>query len=128
LQADDEDSKLMFNSVKNVTKSFQDSQVSDNKAKISNGFKCLISKIIREFVQMLSYKIQVYLSDDTSNQIRLSDIKKIVRMCATLDCVDEFKTQMDAFDASVHKRIEDIESARQVTRSKSQQAPSSAPL
>ena len=41
-------------------------------------------------------------------------------MSATLDCVDEFKAQMDAFDGSVQKRIEDIESARQVTRAKSQ--------
>jgi hypothetical protein len=67
LQADDEDSKLMFNCVKNVTKSFQDSQDAKNKAKIANGFKCLISKVVREFVQMLSYKIQVYLSGNNSN-------------------------------------------------------------
>ena len=48
LEEDDSSAKLMFNSVKNSTKVFQ--ETSDNKAKISNGFKCLVSKIVLEFL------------------------------------------------------------------------------
>lgn len=48
LEEDDNGTKLMFNSVKNSTKVFQ--ETSDNKAKISNGFKCLVSKVVLEFL------------------------------------------------------------------------------
>ncbi len=48
LEEDDASAKLMFNSVKNSTKVFQ--ETSDKKAKISNGFKCLVSKVVFEFL------------------------------------------------------------------------------
>jgi hypothetical protein len=50
LQAEDDQSKFLFNSVKNVTKQLQMTKSTDdsaNKLKISNGFKNLVSKVIR---------------------------------------------------------------------------------
>ena len=89
----------MFNSVKNATKQFQ--ETSDVKAKISNGFKCLVSKIVHEFLQMLSFKIEVFLKHSEPKMIRLEDIQKITHMIASLDSVDELKTQLAEFDDAV---------------------------
>ncbi len=61
--------------------------------KISNGFKCLVSKVVLEFLNMLTYKIEVFLSESNSNQIKLADIRKIVRMTASLDSVEDLKAQ-----------------------------------
>ena len=94
LQNDDAQSKLMFNSVKTATRTFQESRSapgSEQKVKISNGFKCLVSKVVLEFLNMLSYKIEVFLSETNSNQIKLADIRKIVRMTASLDSVEDLK-------------------------------------
>ena len=60
----------MFNSVKNATRVFQDARSvpgSEQKVKISNGFKCLVSKVVLEFLNMLTYKIEVFLSESNSN-------------------------------------------------------------
>jgi hypothetical protein len=97
LEEDDSCAKLMFNSVKNATKQFQ--ETSDNKAKISNGFKCLVSKVVLEFLQMLSFKIEVFLKRNEPKMIRLEDIAKITHMIASLDSVDELKTQLAEFDS-----------------------------
>jgi hypothetical protein len=43
---------------------------------------------------MLSYKIEVFLSETNSNQIKLADIRKIVHMTASLDSVDSLKSQL----------------------------------
>jgi hypothetical protein len=65
LQAEDDQSKFLFNSVKNVTKSMQGTKSSDEvqtKLKISNGFKNLVSKVIRQTLTVLAYKLEVYLA------------------------------------------------------------------
>jgi hypothetical protein len=99
LEDDDSCAKLMFNSVKNSTKVFQ--ETSEHKAKISNGFKCLVSKVVLEFLQMLSYKIEVFLKENEPKMIRLVDISKITHMVATMESVEELKHQLSEFDASV---------------------------
>ena len=82
LQAEDESSKFLFNSVKNVTKQLQTSKLSGDvvsKLKISNGFKNLVSKVMREVLTVLAYKIEVYLEGNANHQIKLDDIKKIIK-------------------------------------------------
>jgi len=83
LQSDDEHSKFLFNNVKNVTRTYQEQQrkTSDDttgetaeeskKVKISNGFKNMISKILREMLMGLSFKIQLYLESQSNHQIKL---------------------------------------------------------
>ena len=99
LEDDDICAKLMFNSVKNSTKLFQ--ETSEHKAKIANGFKCLVSKVVLEFLQMLSYKIEVFLKESEPKMIRLGDISKITHMVASMESVEELKNQLTEFDASV---------------------------
>jgi uncharacterized radical SAM superfamily protein len=62
LQAEDDQSKFLFNSVKIVTKQTKgdDDAV---KAKISNGFKNLVSKVIRQVLMTLASKIEIYLTN-----------------------------------------------------------------
>lgn len=115
LQAEDEQSKFLFNSVKNVTKTMQVSKQSEelaNKLKISNGFKNLVSKVIRQTLTVLAYKVEVYLAGNVNHQIKLSDIKKIVKIWITFDDVDDLKQQFAQFEASVDQRIADIQSAK----------------
>ncbi len=120
VQNDDAQSKLMFNSVKNATRAFQDAKAdAEHKVKISNGFKCLVSKVVLEFLNMLTYKIEVFLAESNSNQIKLADIRKIVRMTASLDSVDDLRQQLAAFDAAVQSKIQEIEDCRKNTRAKS---------
>jgi len=62
LQAEDDQSKFLFNSVKIVTKQTKgdDDAV---KSKISNGFKNLVSKVIRQVLMTLASKIEIYLTN-----------------------------------------------------------------
>jgi len=126
LQAEDSNSKLMFNSVKNATKTFQ--ETSETKAKISNGFKCLVSKVVLQFLSMLSYKIEVFLSESNSKQIRLADIRKIILMTSSLESVEDLRIQLNDFNDSVQKRISEIEHARTQARIKSQPQLTTTPL
>lgn len=74
LQAEDDQSKFLFNSVKNVTKSMQGTKQSEEvqtKLKISNGFKNLVSKVIRQTLTVLAYKLEVYLAGNGNHQIKL---------------------------------------------------------
>ena len=117
LQSDDEYAKFLFNNVKNVTRVYQEKKLvlqsqsgvtteeEEKKVKISNGFKNMIAKIIREMLIVLSYKIQVYLEGMNNHQIKLCDIKKIIKLWAGLDSVEELKSQFDSFDESVASKI-----------------------
>ena len=69
IQSEDEDSKLLFNNVKNATKDYQDKHTESEttpKIKISNGFKNMVSKIIRQFLKSLQHKVDVYLGGATN--------------------------------------------------------------
>lgn len=119
IQADDEDSKLLFNNVKNATKNYQDKHKSADpsatRIKISNGFKSMVSKIIRQFLKSLQFKIDTYLSGKC-NRVEHSDIKKIIRLSANLDSLDDLRAQFEEFDESVKTRVTEMESARQLSK------------
>lgn len=118
LQSEDDASKLLFNNVKNVTKSYQDSREPEGQSvKIANGFKNMVSKIIREFLQSLQYKVDVYLAG-ASNQVKYTDIRKIIRIASSLDSIEELKSQFDTFEQSVKHRVEEIETQRLASKSK----------
>lgn len=84
----------------------------NNKLKISNGFKNLISKVIRQTLIVLAYKVESYLEGNANHQIRLEDIKKIIRLWASFYEIDELKRQLDEFDATVDQRIQEINSVK----------------
>jgi len=101
--------------VKNVSRQFHGGQTSEgavDNVKVSNGFKNMIAKIVREFLIALSAKIQVYLDGSPNHQIKYNDIRKIVRLWASLDSHDTLKSQLDAFEATVSKKIQEIASAK----------------
>ncbi len=75
LQNEDESSKFLFNSVKNVTKALPKD---GEKLKISNGFKNMVAKIVRQTLVALAYKLEVYLEHSHNHQIKLEDIRMIV--------------------------------------------------
>ena len=50
----------------------------------------MVSKIIRQFLKSLQFKVDVYLGGQ-SNQVKLADIKKIVQTSVSLDSLDELK-------------------------------------
>ena len=116
LQAEDEQSKFLFNSVKNVTKQLQQSRAGEDgqtKLKFSNGFKNLVSKVIRQTLTVLAFKLETYLQGSTNHQIKLDDIKKVVSLWISFDDVNELKTQLNAFNDSVAARLVEIQSAKQ---------------
>ena len=84
------------------------SDESANKLKISNGFKNLVSKVIRQTLTVLAYKLEVYLEGNANHQIKLEDIKKVVKLWVTFDDIAELKTQLADFDNLVAMRIADI--------------------
>ena len=100
--------------MKNVTKSYQDSRGHEGQSvKIANGFKNMISKIVREFLSSLQYKIDVYLGG-ASNQVKYADMRKVIRIAASLDSVEELNAQFDTFEEYVKQRVDDIEVQRAV--------------
>lgn len=116
LQAEDEQSKFLFNSVKNVTKQLQQSRATEDpqsKLKFSNGFKNLVSKVIRQTLTVLAFKLETYLQGSTNHQIKLDDIKKVVSLWITFDDVTELKAQLNAFNDSVTTRLVEIQAAKQ---------------
>lgn len=143
LQSDDDNSKFLFNNVKNVTRMYQEQQkqridvVEDEetkekpedqqttgeedqkKVKISNGFKNMIAKIIKEMLVSMSHKIQLYLEGQPNHQIKLADIKKIIKISSSLDSVDELRKQYEEFDRNVDERIKEIEQLKVLQKEKS---------
>lgn len=53
------------------------------KLKIANGYKHLISRILREFLISLARKIEVYLQGTHIKTLRMEDISKIVKIWIT---------------------------------------------
>lgn len=88
LQNDDESSKFLFNSVKTVTKQLQKD---GEKLKISNGFKNMVAKIVRQVLMAMVYKIEVYLDKQQNRQIKLDDVQKIVKLWVSFDNVEVLK-------------------------------------
>jgi len=84
LQAEDEQSKFLFNSVKIVTKQSK-SDDDTVKSKISNGFKNLVSKVLRQVLMAFATKIEIYLHNSSNHQIKLEDVKKIVKLWINFD-------------------------------------------
>lgn len=80
----------------------------------------MIAKIIKEMLVSLSHKIQLYLEGQPNHQIKLGDIKKIVKVASSLDSVDELKKQFDEFDRSVEDRIKEIEQLKVLQKEKTQ--------
>lgn len=110
--------------MKNVTKHLQSTKVSEeasSKLKISNGFKNLVSKVIRQTLTVLAYKLEVYLDGNANHQIKLEDIKKVVKLWVTFDDVSDLKNQLAEFDELVNTRIADIQSAKLDKKANNQQ-------
>ena len=73
----------------------------------------MVSKIIKEFLVSLQFKLDIYLQG-SQNQVKLSDIKKVVRISSSLDSLEELRSQFDAFDLAYQGRVTEIEAARAV--------------
>lgn len=120
LQQEDEYSKFLFNTVKNVSRVFHcegakgAEEATSANVKVSNGFKNMIAKIVREFLLAFSAKIQVYLDDQVNHQLKLKDVKKIVRLWASLDSTETLKAQLDEFEKKVDTKLAEIVSAKQL--------------
>ena len=59
---------------------YLDSENIKNKLKIANGYKHLISKILREFLINLAKKIEMYLQGTHIKTFRFEDLSKIMRI------------------------------------------------
>lgn len=116
LQAEDEQSKFLFNSVKIVTKQ---AKTDDDavKSKISNGFKNLISKVIRQVLVRFASKLEIYLHNSSNHQIKLDDVKKIVKLWINFDDAVSLKEQFDKFDDTVDVRLAEIKAAKHEKKS-----------
>ena len=64
----------------------------------------MVSKIIRQFLRSLQFKVDVYLGG-TSNQVKLTDIKKVVQLSVSLDSLDDLKQSFEQFDAAFGTRV-----------------------
>lgn len=111
LQQESVYSRFLFNTVKTVSRVFHCED--NNSIKVSNGFKNMIAKIVREFLLAFSSKIQVYLDDQPNHQLKMSDVKKIVRLWASLDSTETLKQQLDDFDKKVDAKIAEIAQLKQ---------------
>lgn len=116
LQAEDEQSKFLFNSVKIVTKQSK-SDDDTVKSKISNGFKNLVSKVLRQVLMAFATKIEIYLHNSSNHQIKLEDVKKIVKLWINFDDAASLKEQFDKFDENVDVRLTEIKAAKHEKKS-----------
>jgi hypothetical protein len=90
------------------------------KLKISNGFKNLVSKVMKEVLTILAYKIEVYLDGNNNHQIKLDDIKKIIKGWVTYDNITCLKEQLSAFDNSVESKVAEIKAVKHERKAPSQ--------
>ena len=59
----------------------------------------MISKIIRQTLLALTHKVELYLENSPTVNIKLNDIKKIIKLWINFDDLDELKLQLEEFDA-----------------------------
>lgn len=66
----------------------------------------------------LADKIDIYLSTYNHNQIKLKDIKAIIKISSSLSDRSEFVKQMEEFEHSVDQKLEQINNKKSQNDSK----------
>ena len=101
--------------VKNTAKKYQkdhkpvDAEDKKFKLKIANGYKHLISRILREFLVNLAKKIEVYLQGTHIKTLRLEDLSKITRIWVNHEEAANIDRQLTSFESTVKSDMDSIE-------------------
>jgi histone H3/H4 len=72
LQSEDEDSKLLYSNIKMIKK--------DSNVKICDGFKHVISKVLKEVITYITHKCDIYTAHRPNRTLKSHDVECILRM------------------------------------------------
>lgn len=72
----------------------------------------MVSKVIRQVLMAFATKVEIYLQNSSNHQIKLDDVKKIVKLWVNFDDAASLKEQFAKFDENVNVRLTEIKAAK----------------